>query len=83
LLIALGILLLSALAMGGAFAQSDKDDKWTLKPLIPPVFQLPPNAQVKPGEVTRTPGAGDAGPTFNNPQSQSPPAPGMRITIPR
>jgi hypothetical protein len=73
-----------ALAPGGAYAQADdKATSWKefdVKPFIPPLLPLPPNAQVNPGTIDQTPWFGDRAP-INNPQAP-PPASGLRITIP-
>ena len=81
--LALCAVLLGALAAGSASAQpADKDERYNLKPLIPPVFQLPPNAQVKPGDLGRTQLPTDPTAPTTATQPQSAPAPGLRITIP-
>ena len=72
--------LLGSISAGPAGAQAESKDRYDLKPLIPPVFQLPPNSMVAPGAPDRT-----ATPTDSRTQNfgtQPPPAPGMRITIP-
>jgi hypothetical protein len=75
--------LIGALAPGGAHAQADKFDKpIDLKPLIPPVFQLPPNAQMNPGSVggTQTPYSGSPPPGVT--QTPTQPNPGIKLFIP-
>ena len=76
-------LLLGTIAPSGAFAQADKFDKpIDLKPLVPPVFQLPPNAQMNPGPVggTQTPYSGSPPPGFN--QTPTQPTPGIKLFVP-
>ena len=78
-------ILSGAIASGGAFAQADGDKAtawkdFDVKPFLPPVLPLPPNAQVNPGTIDQTPWFGDRAP-INNPQA-SRPASGLRITIP-
>ncbi len=75
-------LVLFSSAVPGAHAQQEGDSRFDLKPLVPPVFKLPPNSQVSPGALGRTPLPNDPLPPNNNFQSPTPPAPGMRITIP-
>jgi hypothetical protein len=74
----------SALAPASAFAQAnDKATSWKefdVKPFLPPVLPLPPNAQVAPGTIDQTPFFGERAP-INNPQAP-PPASGLRITVP-
>jgi hypothetical protein len=65
-----------------AHAQQEGDSRFDLKPLVPPVFKLPPNSQVSPGAPGRTLSPNDPLSPSNNFQPQTPPAPGMRITIP-
>jgi hypothetical protein len=86
-LLVLSVLAIS-IAAGGAAAQSgaprsDKpqwDQKYDLKPLVPPVLPLPPNALVTPGS-TIAPTASDRMPLTTSPSSE-PAAPGLKITIP-
>src|SRR5712691_2401266 len=76
------IVLLAAVAPGGAAAQEDRWNKIDLKPLIAPILPLPPNAQVTPGAFDPTPTPGNSTPSFNNSQAPTAPAGGLRITIP-
>jgi hypothetical protein len=82
-LLALGVVLSGAIAPGSAYAQNDKPDKpIDLKPLIPPAFSpLPPNSQLTPGTVGGTTTPYTTAP-LQNPTSRSPPAPGIKLTIP-
>ncbi len=71
-------------ACAGAQAQLDRNEKpFDFKPLVPPLFPLPPNAQVQSGSV-----GGSHTPTttapLQNPTQQSPtqPAPGIRLNVP-
>ena len=68
---------------GGASAQDNKSDKPVdLKPLVPPVFPIPPNSQLTPGSVggTQTPYTTAPLQGSGSPSTQS--APGIRLTIP-
>jgi hypothetical protein len=78
------MLWLSPLCAGGVFAQSDKWDKPVdLKPLVPPVFPLPPTSKLNPGSVggTETPYTTAPLQKPDTPATQS--APGFRLSIPR
>jgi hypothetical protein len=71
-------------AGGGAFAQADKWDKPVdLKPLLPPVFPLPPASKLNPGSVGGSQTPYTTAPLQNPdvPTTQS--APGFRLSIPR
>jgi hypothetical protein len=67
---------------GGASAQDNRDKPVDLKPLVPPVFPLPPNSQLNPGSVGGTQTPYTTAPLQNSgtPTTQS--APGLRLTIP-
>jgi hypothetical protein len=85
-LLVLCMALLGAIAPGGADAQQadDKRSDWNqldLKPFIPPVIPLPPNAQVAPGALDLTPTPSNPAP-IHNPQLPTTSGPGLRITIP-
>ncbi|HEY7301678.1 MAG TPA: hypothetical protein VH684_27635 [Xanthobacteraceae bacterium] len=78
------VLCTSLCAAGNALAQADKRDKPVdLKPLLPPVFPLPPSSQLNPGSVGGTQTPYTTAPLQNpdTPTSQS--APGFRLSIPR
>ena len=80
-LLALGIVLLCA--PGGAFAQEDKRDKpLDLKPLVLPVFPLPPNSRLNPGTVGGAQTPNTTAPLQNPAYSPTQPAPGIRLSIP-
>jgi hypothetical protein len=86
LLLALSLVLLSTISSGGAYAQADDDrrSQWNtldLKPFVPPVIPLPPNAQVAPGTLDLTPTPSNPAP-IHNPQLPTTSGPGLRITIP-
>ena len=67
----------SAFVAGGASAQQDKGEKsLDLKPFLPPVLPLPPNAQVTPDTLNQTTTPSDTT------QTQTTPAGGLKITIP-
>jgi hypothetical protein len=80
-LVALCIVLLGAMAPGGVAAEDNQWNKIDLKPLIPPIVPLPPNAQVAPGSIDLTPTPGRPTGSFDNPQTPAT-AGGVRITIP-
>src|SRR4051812_44978011 len=65
----IAIVVLGALAAGGASAQ---DDRWKrdFKTMVPPVVPLPPNSQLNPGNV-----GGYDGPYTTAPLRQSPTQP--------
>ena len=73
-------------ALGGASAQDNKWDKpLDLKPLVPPVFPLPPSSQLNPGTVGGAQSPYTTAPLQNQQtpgQTSSQPAPGIRLSIP-
>ena len=78
--LALCVVLLAA--AGGASAQQTKSDKPVdLKPLVPPVFPLPPASQLNPGPVGGTETPYTTAP-LQSPNSQTAPNPGIRLSIP-
>jgi hypothetical protein len=80
-LVALCVLMLCA--PSGAWAQEDNGLKpLDLKPLVPPMFQLPPNSKFNSGTVggTQSPYSSTAPQNPGSPQTQ--PAPGIKLTIP-
>jgi hypothetical protein len=67
----------------GAYAQANQWDKPVdLKPLIPPVVPLPPNARLNPGTVGGYQTPYTTAPLQNPNLSPTEPAPGLRLTIP-
>lgn len=66
--------------LGGALAQQTPENKYDLKPLVPPVFTLPPNSQVKPGGVNRDSLSNDPAPPVGN--FEPPPNPGIKFSVP-
>jgi hypothetical protein len=85
LLLALYLVLLSTIGSSDAYAQTDdRRSEWNqldLKPFVPPVIPLPPNAQVAPGTLDLTPTPSNPTP-LHNPQLPTTSGPGLRITIP-
>jgi len=75
------VVLLSATAPGGAFAQQDKW-KQDFKELVPPVVPLPPNSQLNPGSVGGNQTPYTTAPLQSPTQSPAQPAPGLKLTIP-
>jgi hypothetical protein len=72
-------------ATASASAQVDPSEKYDLKPLIPPVFNLQTDSQMKSGTVggTQTPyTTAPLAPLQESTKSQSQPAPGLRLTFP-
>ena len=68
----------------GASAQDSKSDKpIDLKPLVPPVFPMPPNSQLNPGSVGGTQTPYTTAPLQSPGTSSTQSAPGIRLTIPR
>ena len=79
----LAFCILLPLAPGGAFAQANQWDKPVdLKPLVPPVVPLPPNARINPGSVGGTQTPYTTAPLQSPNLSPTDPAPGIRLTIP-
>ena len=52
--LAFSAVLFGAMFTGDAAAQQSQDKPFDLKPFIPPVIALPPNAQVAPGTSSQT-----------------------------
>jgi len=83
LLLALSVALGGALASSGASAQTNNDQQYDLKPLLPPNLILPPEAQLNPGSLTgATAPRNPAGPPISTSPTEPPRAPGLTITIP-
>jgi hypothetical protein len=68
------------LASGASAQQTDKP--FDFKPLIPPVFPVPPNSSVTSGAVGGSQNPYTTAPLQSPSQGTSQPAPGMRLTIP-
>ena len=81
-LLAVGLLLLAALVPGSASAQGKEDKPYDLRPFIPPVIALPPNAQVSPGTSSQTTFPTDRASPIYNPQAQESSGAGVSIKIP-
>ena len=82
-LLAISVALLASAAPAAAQTQGNQQQQnvFDLKPFVPPILLLPPNAtQVQPGVSSQLPGVGEAPSSLNNPQT-APPS-GLRITIP-
>ncbi|HEY2230181.1 MAG TPA: hypothetical protein VGI22_21070 [Xanthobacteraceae bacterium] len=78
-LLALGF---AMLCTSGAAAQDDKwDKKYDLKPLLPSVVPLPPSSRLDSGTVGGTQTPYTSAP-LQNPGASSPPAPGLKLSIP-
>jgi hypothetical protein len=76
--ITVGPIVVGLSGLATAHAQQTPENKYDLKPLVPPMFTLPPNAQVKPGGVN---------PDANNPPPpvrsfEPPPTPGIKFSLP-
>jgi hypothetical protein len=81
-----GFALAFAILLGlstSAAAQVDKYEKPVdLKPLVPPVFPLPPSSQINPGSVGSSQTPYTTAPLQNPSGSGTQSAPGFRLTIP-
>ncbi len=78
------LLAVSILLSGVAAAPAQNDrEKYNLKPLVPPVLPLPPNALVTPGGVGSASSGSDPSPFSGNSAPPPPSSPGLKITIPR
>jgi hypothetical protein len=79
-------LLAFGIVLFGSTAFAADDDKWNkidLKPLVPPIVPLPPNAQVAPGSFDQTPPPGYSKPAYEtNSQRPEGTGGGLKITIP-
>jgi hypothetical protein len=80
--LALCTALFGAIMPSGARAQGREDKPFDLKPFIPPVIVLPPNAQVGPGTTSQTTLPTDRASPIYNPQAQEPSGAGVSIKIP-
>jgi hypothetical protein len=78
-------LLALALALAGAFVpqytRAEEAKPFDFKPLVPPVFPVPPNSSITSGSVGGSTVPGSNTPPVSNTQTNTPPAPGMRLTI--
>ena len=80
--LALCAALFGVIVPGGAYAQGKENSPFDLKPFIPPVIALPPNAQVAPGTSSQTTLPTDRASPIYNPQAQEPSGAGVSIKIP-
>ena len=80
-LLALSIAVLGAAVPTHAPAQQT-DKPFDFKPLLPPVFPVPPNSAVTSGSVGGTQNPYTTAPLQSPTQAPTQPAPGMRLTIP-
>jgi len=79
----LAFFIMLSCAPGSALAQANQWDKPVdLKPLVPPVVPLPPNARINPGSVGGTQTPYTTAPLQSPNLSPTDPAPGIRLTIP-
>ncbi len=79
LLVILGLI---AVAFAGSAVAQQTDKPFDFKPLIPPVFPVPPNSSVTSGAVGGTQDPYTTAPLQSPTQGPSQAAPGMRLTIP-
>ena len=71
-------------AAGAASAQEGKYDKPVdLKPIVPPLFPLPPTSQINPGSFGGNQTPYTTAPLQNSGAPTTQQAPGLRFTIPR
>ena len=70
-------------AAGGASAQDNNNNnsKWDLKPLIPPVFPVPPSSKLHAATVG-TPQTPYTTAPLQSPSSSSQSTPGLKLSIP-
>jgi hypothetical protein len=81
-LLALSIVL--TCAASAAFAQDNNNNnnsKWDLKPLIPPVFPVPPSSKLDPATVGNQQAPYTTAP-LQSPSSSSQSTPGLKLSIP-
>jgi hypothetical protein len=79
----LGVVVASMVAAGNVWAQADKPDPPVdLKPLVPPVFPIPPNSQLNPGAVGGTETPYTSAPLQDPRYAPTQKAPGIRFSIP-
>jgi hypothetical protein len=83
-LLALCIAAATALAPGGALAQTDKpiDYKQFIVPVLPPLQAFPPNSQINPGIVGGSSDPYTTAPLQGPPAASVAPAPGLKLTVP-
>lgn len=74
---ALGIVLAGAVA-----AAAEEAKPFDFKPLVPPVFPVPPNSTITSGQVGGAPTTPGNAPPVGNSQTLNPPSPGLRFQIP-
>ena len=79
-LLALSIAVLGAVVPSATAQQTDKP--FDFKPLLPPVFPVPPNSAVTSGSVGGTQNPYTTAPLQSPTQAPTQSAPGMRLTIP-
>ena len=60
-------------------AEAQENKPFDLKPLIPPVFPLPPSTEVTSGTLSGAPQTGPSNPPVSTTQTLNPPAPGLRL----
>jgi hypothetical protein len=77
----LGALAAGVVAAVGAHAEEAKP--FDFKPLLPPVFPVPPASQLQSGSVGGDPTPYTTAPLQNPTQTPAQPAPGVRFSIPR
>jgi hypothetical protein len=80
-LVVVGLSVLSVIAPAGALAQQ-ADKPFDFKPLVPPVFPVPPNSALTSGSIGGTSNPYTTAPLQSPTQAPTQSAPGMRLTIP-
>lgn len=75
------LLALGALLLAVATTEAEEAKPFDFKPLVPPVFPVPPNSTITSGSVGGTTAPGNP-PPVSNTQTNTPPAPGLRFSIP-
>ena len=80
----LAVCVVLSVAAGPAFAQEGKYDKPVdLKPIVPPVFTLPPSSQINPRSFGGNQTPYTTAPLQKSDAPSTQQAPGLRFTIPR
>jgi hypothetical protein len=78
-----GAILSASLAPGAAYAQEQHEQKpFDFKPLIPPIFPVPPQSQVQSGSVGGSQTPYTTAPLQDTKQAPTQSAPGIRLSIP-
>ena len=80
-LLALSIVLICTASGASAQDNNNNSSKWDLKPLIPPVFPVPPSSKLDPATVGSQQTPYTTAP-LQSPSSSSQSTPGLKLSIP-